>query len=86
MLIRLEADSPLAVKSFVLSSPDRLVIDLPGSWRGLKVPDIPSNTLVKKVRIGRQGNADRIVLDLTRPLQRQTMTKTAERVAEVVFE
>ena len=86
MLIRFEADSALAVKSFVLTSPDRLVIDLPGNWKGLKVPDMPSNTLVKKVRLGRQGNADRIVLDLTRPLNRQTMTKTAEHMVEVVFE
>ena len=86
MLIRLEADSVLAVKSFVLTAPDRLVLDLPGSWKGLKVPEIPSNTLVKKVRLGRQGNADRIVLDLTRPLRRQTMAQISERMVEVVFE
>jgi N-acetylmuramoyl-L-alanine amidase len=86
MLVRLEADSALAVKSFVLTSPDRLVIDLPGSWKGLKTPEIPSNTLVKGVRIGRHGGADRIVFDLTRPLKSQTMTKTANNTAEVVFE
>ena len=65
MQLRIEADTPFPCRTFVLNSPDRLVIDLPGTWKGVKAPTVPSNRLIKAVRVGSQPNGPRIVLDLT---------------------
>lgn len=65
MQLRIEADTPFPCRTFVLNSPDRLVIDLPGTWKGVKAPTVPQNRLVKAVRVGSQPNGPRIVLDLS---------------------
>lgn len=66
--LHIEADGDFTYKAFVLTGPDRFVIDLPGEWKGMKAPSIPSNGLVKNVRIGLRPSGPRVVLDLTRPL------------------
>ena len=65
MQLRIEADTPFPCRTFVLNSPDRLVIDLPGTWKGVKAPSVPQNRLIKAVRVGSQPNGPRIVLDLS---------------------
>ena len=65
MQLRIEADTPFPCRTFVLNSPDRLVIDLPGTWKGVKAPTVPQNRLIKTVRVGSQPNGPRIVLDLS---------------------
>ena len=65
MQLRIEADTPFPCRTFVLNSPDRLVIDLPGTWKGVKAPNVPQNRLIKAVRVGSQPNGPRIVLDLS---------------------
>lgn len=85
MYISIEGDSPLPAKYFVLPDPERLVIDLPGSWQGLKTPAIPSNNLVKSIRIGRQGNADRLVLDLHSPLKTHEIQRINDKKVEIYF-
>ena len=65
MQLRMEADTPFPCRTFVLNSPDRLVIDLPGTWKGVKAPTVPQNRLVKAVRVGAQPTGPRIVLDLS---------------------
>lgn len=69
MHLRIEADGGFSCKTFVLSGPDRLVIDLPGKWKGVQAPSVPSNQLVKKARVGEQPTGPRVVLDLTRPIK-----------------
>ena len=65
MQLRIEADSPFPCRTFVLNNPDRLVVDLPGSWKGVKAPVVPQNRLVKTIRVGSQPSGPRIVLDLS---------------------
>lgn len=65
MRLRIEADTPFPARTFVLNSPDRLVIDLPGVWKGVKAPSVPQNRLIKGVRVGAQTAGPRIVLDLS---------------------
>lgn len=65
MQLRIEADSPFPCRTFVLNNPDRLVIDLPGTWKGVKAPAVPQNRLVKAIRVGSQPSGPRIVLDLS---------------------
>lgn len=64
MQLRIEADSAFPCRTFVLNNPDRLVIDLPGSWKGVKAPVVPQNRLIKTIRVGSQPTGPRIVLDL----------------------
>lgn len=86
MLLRIEGDSPMPVKYFILTSPERLVVDLPGSWKNLKAPAVPSNNIVKAIRIGRQGNADRLVLDLAGPLKKHELKRINDNKVELHFE
>lgn len=86
MYLTVEGNSPLPLKFFTLPSPDRLVIDLPGTWKGLKPPVLPSNQLVKSARIGRFKDADRIVLDLSRPLKSSQSKRYSQEKVEIHFE
>lgn len=86
MILRIQADKPFAVKHFTLAAPNRLVVDIQGTWKGVKAPGIPSNQLVKNARLGRQGTADRIVLDLSRGLKKQELTNLDGTMAELFFE
>lgn len=69
MHLRIESDGGFSCKTFVLTGPDRLVIDLPGKWKGVKAPSVPSNQLVKNARVGDQPTGPRVVLDLARPIK-----------------
>lgn len=68
MVLTLSADKRFSYKTFVLVGPDRLVIDLAGEWSGVKIPGMPSNRLITKVRAGKFENSHRIVMDLKSPL------------------
>ena len=68
MILTLTADKRFNYKSFTLTGPDRLVVDLVGEWKGVKVPGMPSNRLISKVREGRFEGVHRIVMDLKAPL------------------
>jgi hypothetical protein len=86
MFLSIEADSPLPVKYFVLAAPDRLVIDLPGTWKNLTAPVVPQNMLVKNLRIGRQTDSDRIVIDLSRKIKNDTLIRINDKKVEIFFE
>jgi hypothetical protein len=85
MVLVIEGDSALPVRQFVLDGPDRLVVDLPGSWRNLKAPAVPANNLIKDVRLGRYGDADRLVLDLKTRLKSHRISRINDRKVEVLF-
>ena len=64
LLFVMKASEHFEYKTFLLPSPDRLVIDLAGAWTGLDVPNVPSNRLVKGLRLGKLEKGHRVVLDL----------------------
>ncbi len=68
MILTLTADKHFTYKSFILTGPDRLVVDLIGEWSGVKIPGMPSNRLISKVREGKFDGSHRIVMDLKGPL------------------
>ena len=69
MVLQIEAGGPFPCNAFVLTGPDRLVVDLPGAWQGMRVPSIPENRLVKAARLGQQPAGPRLVLDLASPIK-----------------
>lgn len=62
--LKMQADKRFEYRYFLLSNPERLVIDLPGEWKGIKAPAVPPNQLVKSSRSARFGDGYRLVLDL----------------------
>jgi hypothetical protein len=60
---RLTGVSALKGKAFALKEPDRVVLDLNGSW-GVNLGKIPVNARIKSVRAGTQGSNTRLVFDL----------------------
>ncbi len=68
MILTISGDKRFNYKSFTLTGPDRLVIDLAGEWSGFKIPGMPSNRLISGVRGGKFENSHRIVMDLKAPL------------------
>lgn len=85
MFLSIEGNGPLPAKYFILSQPERLVVDLPGSWKGLKSPVVPSNNVLKSARTGRYGNADRLVLDLVGPIKTHQLTRINDNKVEIYF-
>ena len=64
ILFVMKANEHFEYKTFLLPSPDRLVIDLAGAWTGLEAVNVPSNRLVKGLRLGKLEKGHRVVLDL----------------------
>lgn len=69
MVLRVNADAPFEARWFVLTGPDRLVVDFPEPVKNLTIPTIPQNRLVKGARIGQQKDGFRLVLDLNAPVK-----------------
>lgn len=86
VVLRIEADGGFSYKTFGLPSPERYVVDLGGSWSGMRVPTIPANNLVKSARVGTQAGGPRLVLDLQRPLKKHRVTWVAPTVLEIYME
>ena len=83
--VRIEADNAFPCKSFVLTNPDRLVVDLPGTWSNMKVPSVPRNEVVKNIRHGKQASGPRLVLDLNKTLKNHTVQRSGN-VVEIVLQ
>ena len=58
----LEGDKPIKPKTFRLQNPDRVVVDIEGSWI-IKLPRLISNRMVKEIRSNMQKDKTRIVFD-----------------------
>ena len=67
----LRADSHVA-RVFTLSDPPRLVFDIEGSPPARSHAMAPSSALITRVRLGKQGNRTRVVLDLASQPHRVT--------------
>ncbi len=61
--VRLDSNVVPTYKTMRLVSPERLVLDLDGTWK-LRAPGVPANNLVSNVRIGDHKEGTRIVIDL----------------------
>lgn len=61
--LRVEGSEAVTYKTMQLKSPDRLVLDLDGEW-AIKAPGVPDNKFISNVRIGKQSDKTRIVIDL----------------------
>lgn len=62
--VRLAGTAPISYKSMELVNPDRMVVDLEGTWQ-IKAPGVPKNAVVTNVRLGKEGKKTRIVIDLS---------------------
>jgi hypothetical protein len=76
MVLQIEAEAPFPSSAFVLTGPDRLVVDLPGSWKGMRKPSVPENRLIKDARLGQQPSGPRLVLDLANPIKGHTIERS----------
>jgi hypothetical protein len=66
----------------LLRNPDRLVLDFDGQWN-VSVPVVPQNKLIKAVRVGRQADATRMVIDLHRAPASYRLVKTSPQGLDV---
>ena len=70
----LDLSGPVSYKTFTLSAPDRLIIDLSGASLSGDFSQLAlGETVIRSIRSGHFGKGDtRIVLDLNRPVQLNT--------------
>lgn len=61
--VRVDGSEAMEYKTMHLKSPERLVVDIEGVW-AVKAPGVPDNKYVSNVRIGKQSDKTRIVIDL----------------------
>lgn len=82
IFLRIEANDPFPCKTFVLNAPERLVVDLPGTWTGMKAPTVPQNNIIKSARYGVQKAGPRLVLDLEKT-PKYEVTRPSPTVVEI---
>jgi hypothetical protein len=80
--LRLGGDAPLECKPMLLRNPDRLALDFEGQWN-VSTPVVPQNKLIKTVRVGRQADATRMVIDLHRAPASYRLVKTSPQGLDV---
>ena len=85
MLFTITADSPIEYKSFVLTSPDRLIVDLLGSWSGVENISVPSNRLISGMRNGKTERGHRVVLDLKQAPKGYDIKRDGNKLIVTVF-
>lgn len=62
--IRIGGTQRIHYNSMTLDNPDRIVVDMDGQWQFPPSPGVPKNELVSNVRIGKNGEKTRVVIDL----------------------
>lgn len=80
--LRLEANSPIKGKSFMLTSPDRVVLDLSGDWK-LAAPRVTSNRMLRELRVGAREDGVRLVFDMRVKPNGATLKQVSSRVLEL---
>lgn len=79
-----EGDKPISPKTFRLTNPDRVVLDIEGCWI-LKTPQLISNRMVKDIRSNSQKEKTRIVFDLKVPANSSMLYRIHNRKYQLVF-
>jgi hypothetical protein len=80
--LRMVGDKALQCTSMLLRGPDRLVLDCEGQWN-MNVPGVPQNRLIKTIRVGRQADSTRMVIDLHRAPASYRLVKTSPQGLDV---
>ena len=80
--LRMEANGPISGRSFMLPSPDRVVLDIAGDWK-LAVPRVPSNRMLRELRLGARGDGIRLVFDMRVKPNKATLKQAGSRVLEL---
>ena len=80
VILKMQADKRFEYHYFLLTGPNRLVVDLAGDWQGLKNPRVPANQLVKSTRYAKFGNGYRFVLDLNEAPRAQSDSRSGNTV------
>lgn len=62
--IRIGGTQRIHYNSMTLDNPDRIVVDMDGHWQFPPSPGVPKNEMVSNVRIGKNGDKTRVVIDL----------------------
>ncbi|MCC4620940.1 N-acetylmuramoyl-L-alanine amidase [Xanthomonas cassavae CFBP 4642] len=82
--LRLELGTQVAYRSFRLSDPERLVIDLSGvSSRAPRIDPVPAGTAVTRIRSAPHLDGQRVVLDLQQPCSVNTRWEGSALVLEL---
>jgi N-acetylmuramoyl-L-alanine amidase len=77
---------PLTIKSFLLTGPDRLVVDLPGVQAHPAFDSaVAENPMVKRVRFSPNGDGLRVVFDLNRLSGYQIIQEPGSNQATIVL-
>lgn len=82
VVLRIEGNRPISAKAFTLSEPERVVVDLSGSWK-VALPSVPANNLVGTMRQGIQPDATRLVLDMRNKPQSVLLEQLGTNVVEL---
>jgi len=80
--LRLGGEAPIECKPMLLRNPDRLALDFEGQWN-VSVPTVPQNKLIKAIRVGRQADVTRMVIDLHRAPASWRLVKTSPQGLDV---
>lgn len=59
----LRGNAPMVGNFYVLTEPDRVVLDLAGNWE-IDLPKVPSNRLIAAARVGQHDDKTRLVFDM----------------------
>lgn len=69
-------------KTMLLKDPDRVVLDIPGNWHS-NTPGVPSNRMVRSLRLGQQTDSTRFVFDMRVKPQKATVKLVDENTMEL---
>ncbi len=61
--VRIVGSQAMTYSTMQLHNPERLVVDIPGKW-DIKAPGVPANAAVSNIRLGKEKDKTRIVIDL----------------------
>lgn len=82
LALRVLSDEPIRLyRNFFMSSPPRLVIDLPGRWGNPKDTVFPlTDQMVRRLRVGKHADKLRLVIDMQEgaPMPAATLSEDAE--------
>lgn len=71
--IRMEGNGKIKYSSMNLENPSRLVVDMDGTWEFPARLPIPKNEMVTNIRVGKNGDKTRVVIDLKGKPRRSSM-------------
>lgn len=81
-MVRIVGVDGMQYKTMHLKNPERVVVDLDGVW-AVKAPGVPANKYVSNVRIGKQRDQTRIVIDLRQTPENVRFVKQGTDTLEV---